>query len=107
MKQITHVKLSHGEIINITTTPKEGHHYKIDGDTLWVIPNYQATRAEYMQTKVAGVIIAQGVNEKEVDIIMPPEFQHYRMWCDVHGFKKHDANTLSTYTKRFLCERAW
>ena len=101
MKQITFVKLYSGDIINITVPPKEDHYYEVDDDILWIVPKHQASRAEYMKVVSAGSIIAQGVNAKEVDITMPTEFQYFRMWCTVHGFKKHDAKAIITYAKRF------
>lgn len=102
MEQITYVKLSHDEIIDITIPPKKDCHYEIDDDILWVIPDYQTSRAKFMRIVTAGVIIAQGVNEKEVDIIMPPEFQQYRRWAALNGYKKHNAKTLATYMKHFF-----
>lgn len=102
MKQITYVKLSHDEIIDITIPPKKDCHYEIDDDILWVIPDYQTPRAKFMRIMSAGVIIAQGVNEKEVDITMPPDFQQYRRWAALNGYKKHNAKTLSTYMKHFF-----
>lgn len=101
MKQITFVKLYHGEIINITIPPKEEHHYEIANGVLWSVPNHQASRAEFMPTVSVDSIIAQGVNAKEVDITMPIDFQYFRMWCAVNGFKKHDAKALLTYAKHF------
>ena len=101
MKQITYVKLYHGEIINITTPPKEDYHYEIEDNILWIVPNHQMSRAHFMHIVSAGSIIARGVNEKEVNITMPLDFQYYRMWCTSNGFKMHDAETLVTYVNRF------
>lgn len=100
MKPITHVKLSHGEIININHIPKGGHHYEVIKDILWVVPNHQTSHSVYLRATSAGNIIAKGVNETEVDITAPLDFQAYYRWCALTGYKKHDAHTLRVYTKQ-------
>lgn len=101
MIPISHVKLYHGEIIDIRNKPTPEAHYEMMDDILWVVPDHQRSTAEFMQTISAGRIIARGVNEKEVDIKVPMDFIHYLIWCSDHGFKAHKADTLFTFMKKY------
>lgn len=101
MIPITHVKLYHGQIIDIRVKPNPEAHYQILDDILWVVPDHQRSKANFMHIISAGRIIARGVNEKEVDIIMPMDFIHYLVWCSDNGFKAHEADTLSVFIKKY------
>jgi hypothetical protein len=93
----THVKLSHGPIIDIRTVPVHGDHYEIHDGILWAVPAHQKSNADYIRMMSMGRIIARGINETEVDIHVPQEFVSYQSWCQERNFKPHDAESLHIY----------
>jgi hypothetical protein len=97
MIPITHVKLSHGPIIDIRTVPVHGDHYEIHHGILWAVPAHQKSNADYLRMMSMGRIIARGINETEVDITMPQDFQLYRVWCQERNFKPYDQESLNIY----------
>lgn len=101
MIPISHVKLYHGQIIDIRNKPTSETHYEMMDNILWIVPDHQKSKAEFMRTISAGRIIARGVNEKEVDIKVPMDFIHYLIWCSDYGFKAHKADTLITFMKQY------
>lgn len=101
MIPISHVKLYHGQIIDIRDKPNPEAHYEIIDNILWIVPDHQRSTSEFLHMISEGTIIARGVNEKEVDITMPLDFHYYHMWCIANGFKPHEADTLSVYVKRY------
>lgn len=101
MIPITHVKLYHGQIIDIRVKPNPEAHYEIFDDILWVVSDHQRSHKQYKELISAGRIIARGVNEKEVDIEMPIDFIHYLVWCSDYGFKAHEADTLTTFIDKY------
>lgn len=99
MRQVTHVKLFSGEVIDLTTERPDGQ-LIIEGNVLYYAPHdhLQRSTAMYLAKQKIGQILASGFSLDELEQLqVPQDFIKFKLWCDHMNFKPSDAKALQRY----------